>query len=498
MELIRLAQVDSTLTHAAALLASGKRAPFAVMADRQTAGRGRRGHGWESPIGNLYLTIVLPPTPDPPALHGAWPLKAGVLLARRLAALTGVRATLKWPNDLLFAGRKLGGLLLESSTTGAVAGDVLIGCGLNLNVTPAIAGPYRAVSLQEITGESYDVFAFANDLVFDFAAAWQTFPLADMPTAFEAHAIGTGQLWVDATTGTLARSHRVERDGTLKLSTLLSAKPIQLSSADHSYSWIHLGDSEAPLVLADIGNSRIKLRVASVATAVTFAASADVPTTATEGELETALTTLLANRRLPVGSPLHTLSVHPDAAGRLAIAAERVGLAPLLVPKRNVLRRGDGYALDDLGIDRLAAIEGFLVSRRTKPQLGIGLVVQAGTATTIDAVRFDGHHLGGLILPGIKTSLVALHQVGALLPDVPLPEAGCHVALGHDTTTALQRGAIHAAVGAIERVARDLGGVDEVVVTGGFAALLADPLDAVIEPDLTLKGLRALVLGGLL
>ena len=187
MELVRLAEVDSTLTVAAAEIAMGRKAPFAVFAERQTAGRGRRGHGWESPKGNLYLTIVMPPSGSetPPEHLGSLPLKAGVLIARHLQARTGLRVTLKWPNDLLFAGRKLGGLLLETSSTDGVSGVVSIGIGLNLNLAPEIAGPYRSVALKELTGESYDVADWAGSLTDAFAAEWSRMRSVDVPPAFE-------------------------------------------------------------------------------------------------------------------------------------------------------------------------------------------------------------------------------------------------------------------------------------------------------------------------
>ncbi|MCP5142900.1 MAG: biotin--[acetyl-CoA-carboxylase] ligase [Gammaproteobacteria bacterium] len=102
----------------------------AVIADRQTAGRGRRGRSWQSPPGtNIYLSVAwrtrLPFTQS----LGALPLAIGVAIADALTGL-GVHAALKWPNDLYVDGGKLGGILLESRVL-ADRIAVVVGIGLN-------------------------------------------------------------------------------------------------------------------------------------------------------------------------------------------------------------------------------------------------------------------------------------------------------------------------------------------------------------------------------
>lgn len=503
MELIELAEVDSTSTRAAALLASGKKAPFAVLAHRQTAGRGRRGHGWESPPGNLYMTMALPPSPVPPARQGLFPLKAGVLIAERVQRAAGVRPTLKWPNDLLFGGRKLGGLLLESSTTGQATGDVLIGVGLNLNGAPAIMGPYRATSLHEIVGAPQDVAAWARTLTQGFADDWNGLSLDDVPRRFEALAIGEGHVWARRDGGEARRCGIPAADGTLALSPLSGGDPLPLSSTDHPYAWIHLGEDSEPLVLADVGNSSVKLRLVEVLRLLSPQRSLHGANVVADSDVDAfagALAPFVASRPRLVGMPLHILSVNPPAAARLAEAARRVGLYPLPVPKRRLLSRAGGYDLLELGVDRLAAVEGYLATRRAMGDARIGVVVQAGTATTIDVVHGDGTHAGGLILPGLRTALDALHRVGALLPALA-PERADRgpLVLGHDTASAMLEGARHLIVGAVERVAHDAGGGRrpvEIVVTGGHADWVATALGAAVEGDLALKGLGAMVLGG--
>ncbi len=101
---------------------------LAVIAEEQTAGRGRLGRSWISQRGaGVWLTVLLRPRVEP-ARWGWLPLLTGVALADTVADLTGVKATLKWPNDLLIDGRKCAGILAEVASAGAVA----VGTGLNV------------------------------------------------------------------------------------------------------------------------------------------------------------------------------------------------------------------------------------------------------------------------------------------------------------------------------------------------------------------------------
>jgi len=101
-----------------------------VTADEQTAGRGRLGRTWEAPAGRAILcSVVLRPRPPLPL----WPelsLVAGEAVAAALRAVTGVDASLRHPNDVVVAGRKLVGVLPE-----AASGRVVLGIGVNVNQT---------------------------------------------------------------------------------------------------------------------------------------------------------------------------------------------------------------------------------------------------------------------------------------------------------------------------------------------------------------------------
>ncbi|HEX3620736.1 MAG TPA: biotin--[acetyl-CoA-carboxylase] ligase [Acidimicrobiales bacterium] len=121
------AEVDSTNRVAADLARAGAADGLVVGADHQTAGRGRRGRSWESrPGAALLVSVVLRPAPR------LVTLAAGLAAADACeAAVAGISVALKWPNDLLRDGAKLGGILTE------VVGDaVVVGLGVNLGWAP--------------------------------------------------------------------------------------------------------------------------------------------------------------------------------------------------------------------------------------------------------------------------------------------------------------------------------------------------------------------------
>jgi BirA family transcriptional regulator, biotin operon repressor / biotin---[acetyl-CoA-carboxylase] ligase len=150
--------IGSTNDHAASLGIEGA----VVIADQQTAGRGRRGHSWFSPAGSgLYVSVVLTPAraaTDPQRATMLVTMMAGVALAEAIEAATGVRVTLKWPNDLFIGHRKVGGILAEASGTAAPsAAAVTVGYGINVKATSLPADlATRATSLESECGREVD------------------------------------------------------------------------------------------------------------------------------------------------------------------------------------------------------------------------------------------------------------------------------------------------------------------------------------------------------
>lgn len=143
-----------------------------VVAERQTAGRGRRGRVWLSATGNLTFSVLLR-GPLPLGALPLLPLRAGVAL-RRAAGVGG----LKWPNDLLLHGRKLAGVLLEAELRGEEAARAVLGIGINVAAAPPGAAcvadtgpaPPRAALLAAILRELENTL---NEPPGDVLAAWR-------------------------------------------------------------------------------------------------------------------------------------------------------------------------------------------------------------------------------------------------------------------------------------------------------------------------------------
>lgn len=128
-----LAVAGSTNQEAMLLAQQGAPDGTVVVADQQTAGKGRLGRSWHSPPGaNIYCSVVLrrlPQTEQLPLI----PLLTAVAVALALQDVAGLPARLKWPNDVLLNGRKVGGVLCESAGVGQAGAVVVIGVGINVN-----------------------------------------------------------------------------------------------------------------------------------------------------------------------------------------------------------------------------------------------------------------------------------------------------------------------------------------------------------------------------
>ncbi len=102
-----------------------------IIADEQTAGRGRRGRVWLSPRGSIALSIILYPSLSHlPSLI----MLASLAVVHSIEAVTGLKSQIKWPNDVLVNGRKVCGILIESDVQGNAVNYAIIGIGINANL----------------------------------------------------------------------------------------------------------------------------------------------------------------------------------------------------------------------------------------------------------------------------------------------------------------------------------------------------------------------------
>lgn len=136
-----------------------------LIAEHQTAGRGRMGRTWSDKAqAQIALSVGVRPG-HVPIEHWSWlPLAAGVAVVDAVAAETGVRAGLKWPNDVMFADRKLAGILAEVANPNTF---VVIGVGLNVTLSAEEAGDPAATSLLDIGVVAPDRDRLLRQLLFE-------------------------------------------------------------------------------------------------------------------------------------------------------------------------------------------------------------------------------------------------------------------------------------------------------------------------------------------
>ena len=132
-EILFSPEVDSTNRQAREQCLRGAKEGAVVLAESQSAGKGRLGRQWQSPAGaNLYASIILRPSISA-ATAPQIPLLAGVAGANALARATGLDARIKWPNDIFVHGKKVGGILSEMEAEGLRTRFIILGVGVNVN-----------------------------------------------------------------------------------------------------------------------------------------------------------------------------------------------------------------------------------------------------------------------------------------------------------------------------------------------------------------------------
>lgn len=187
--------LDSTNEEVRRQAETGAAEGLAVLARQQTAGRGRRGRTWESPPGNLFLSLLLRPKASPAQAATLSFLTAVALLEALDLAAPPATLTCKWPNDVLVNGAKIAGILLESRTTpDGMLGWVTVGIGVNLAWHPTEA-PYPVTSLAA-HGVSVTPEDFAKWLLARYGywyGRWQAEGFAPVRTAWLSRAQGLGQ-----------------------------------------------------------------------------------------------------------------------------------------------------------------------------------------------------------------------------------------------------------------------------------------------------------------
>lgn len=171
--------IDSTNDALKRRAAQGMAAGTVIVADCQTGGRGRRGRTFCSPAGKgLYLSAAFSPRCAVSELSAvtAW---AAVAVCNAVETVCGVRPCIKWPNDLVLNGKKLGGILTESVFSETMEPIVILGIGLNLSQNEADFGPElcgTAVSLLQALGAAPDRKTLLNAVLWELECLFRAFP----------------------------------------------------------------------------------------------------------------------------------------------------------------------------------------------------------------------------------------------------------------------------------------------------------------------------------
>jgi len=166
-EVVRLDETGST-NDVARALARGRRsrAPLLVTTRHQLAGRGRGGNRWLSHAGDdLLLSLLWYPSRLPAAGQFALSMAAALATARLVSSFA-TDVAVKWPNDILVAGRKIAGILIENTVTHDLIDSTIIGIGLNVNESTFPSSLPAAVSLYMATGKRHDTGELLDRLAF--------------------------------------------------------------------------------------------------------------------------------------------------------------------------------------------------------------------------------------------------------------------------------------------------------------------------------------------
>lgn len=190
--------IASTNDLAKELGAKGAAEGTLVAAETQSSGRGRLGRQWESPPGvGLYVSLVLRPTLPPTELPQIT-LTAAVAGVRALQRVAGLTPGIKWPNDLLLSGKKVGGILTEMETESDQIRYLVLGWGLNVN-NPAFPPELAAIatSLLLAAGRKFSRVAILKAWLEELEALYERFLARDYAgilAAWKEHALTLGQV----------------------------------------------------------------------------------------------------------------------------------------------------------------------------------------------------------------------------------------------------------------------------------------------------------------
>jgi BirA family biotin operon repressor/biotin-[acetyl-CoA-carboxylase] ligase len=221
--------VTSTMDVAAEAADAGAGEGLVIVAEEQTAGRGRRGRPWSSPAGSgLYVSFVFRPPAEALSapLLAPLTLAAGVAVRRAIIGATGLTPELKWPNDVVVGRRKLAGILAEGVGIGTAAQTVILGVGINVSGAShpgEIA--QRATSLEAELGHAIEREPVLEELLIQIPAAYDQLRRGDADDILRswrqasASAVGSAVEWTAVEGVRRGTTAGIDDDGALLVRT---------------------------------------------------------------------------------------------------------------------------------------------------------------------------------------------------------------------------------------------------------------------------------------
>ncbi len=176
---IVLNETDSTNNYAKQLILSNPEEGTVVMAQYQKSGKGQQGNSWESESGkNMLASIILYPS----FLYAGDQFMISKIVS--LAILDTLKSkiknvSIKWPNDIYVHDKKIAGILIENTIKGNNLDSSILGIGLNLNQTIFMSNAPNPVSLQQITGEEYNIEKVADEVLTSFSRWYKKLKMGD-------------------------------------------------------------------------------------------------------------------------------------------------------------------------------------------------------------------------------------------------------------------------------------------------------------------------------
>ena len=235
-------ELRSTMDEAARLADEGAEEGAVVIAERQSAGRGRQGRSWVSEPGNLLFSVLFRPGMEQLPLIS---MIGGVAAARAVRKTTGLHPRIKWPNDLLLGGRKAAGILAESAIVGNSVCYAVLGIGVNvsLDVSETDEISALATSLNTATGRETNRESLLRQLLLELDDLYIGLSRGDSPLPEWRGLLETTGRRVEATSGNETYSglaEDVDDNGNLLLRLdggrliTLTAGDVTLGGADQS------------------------------------------------------------------------------------------------------------------------------------------------------------------------------------------------------------------------------------------------------------------------